>query len=424
MKAYDMATSSIAFFLGAGVSIPARSPNTEHAHNTERLTEIIMKGATSYTNYADQFAARTGAQYIKEALELLSALRPIFEKYYSDETASGGCPNRSVNYEDLHFAVDGLEGTLSREWDDPRLQPLVDQIQKDFPKLNSLCELRSICEKARNYIEYVVVQCLSGLKAPPDHLKSIIDAASDKSLSRIDIFTLNHDMLIEDALEQEGILFNDGLIDHGHKTKRLSPDCLANSKAKVTLFKLHGSIAWERVWPKQESPKKWDTPEYRSPYGRFVGRVAEGSNEFEADTGDPVILAGRFNKELHYMRDPFFRMLCAFASRLQHHTQMICSGYSFGDKAINSMLLSWIYDRQAPSTRIVIAHCSECELLGSARGAIANKWEELKRDGTIHVTGRFLCNMDWTELRDRVGMSNVNGFVGFIRWLVAQIHGP
>lgn len=87
-------------------------------------------------------------------------------------------------------------------------------------------------------------------------------------------------------------------------------------------------------------------------------------------------------------------MLCAFTSRLQHHTRMICSGYSFGDKAINSMLLSWIYDRQGPGTKIFIAHSSKCELLGSARGAIADKWEDLKRDGQIHVTGRFLCDMD------------------------------
>jgi hypothetical protein len=56
-----------------------------------------------------------------------------------------------------------------------------------------------------------------------------------------------------------------------------------------------------------------------------------------------MILSGAFNKVLAQARgDSFLDLLCLFRARLRRAGHLVLSGYGFGDKGINSVILEWL----------------------------------------------------------------------------------
>jgi hypothetical protein len=215
-------------------------------------------------------------------------------------------------------------------------------------------------------------------------------------VKRVDVFTLNHDCLIEEAFRNTGQRLYDGTKPSGDGRHVLTLSTLSARDARCTLLKLHGSLKWFR-WRRSTRNDSWE---------EWLGRLSEdaGVRAREWDVVDerPLLLIGRFNKEERYTGPIFGPLFCEFRRRLQDHESLVVSGYSFGDKAINSILIDWIYGADKGERKIVVAHENESELRSSARGAVSNAWDSWKNSGNLVVLSSFLCKLSWDDIRSHL----------------------
>ena len=161
-----------------------------------------------------------------------------------------------------------------------------------------------------------------------------------KTHNRVKIFTTNYDTLIEQAAEKEGFLLIDGFsynfprtfnsynfdIDFVRRddTRFLEePDYL---EKVIHLYKLHGSVDWERVdnkIVKTEKPRK------------------------------PLMIYPRKNKYEKSYEPPYFEMFSRFQYELRkRNTLLITIGFSFADKHIRTIVENAIINN--PSIKLLI----------------------------------------------------------------------
>ena len=199
----NMMSMRIGFIQGAGVSIPAGMPTTG------KLTEEALR-VHNYTLHTNQSFVReepgipgsrswrTRRGHLKSFLEFVHV---HCQMYFNSEKSK----ERDVNYEDLFFAAYQLHEHLSEEYENPAIEPFARVVLEGQLGINSRDRLKKIAGLACNYIQDVVAMEL-GLKPrpePPDHLVCLVDAARDRSFDGCDVFTLNHDLLIESILEHK-----------------------------------------------------------------------------------------------------------------------------------------------------------------------------------------------------------------------------
>jgi len=55
------------------------------------------------------------------------------------------------------------------------------------------------------------------------------------------------------------------------------------------------------------------------------------------------MLVGGFNKILNYTGGVFADLFCAFRSALYRTTELVISGYGFGDKGVNRAIIEWLH---------------------------------------------------------------------------------
>lgn len=172
-------------------------------------------------------------------------------------------------------------------------------------------------------------------------------------MDALDIFTLNHDTLVEKQLVADGL--NDiesGFEDrtHGEFSVYRSQwwKCAANPRKHVRLFKLHGSLNWWLFkfpgWAKQYAIPDGDPDHGKDEQGKPV-RPFEWKAAF---------LSGTIVKELRYGLGFWGEQIEAFREHLARHTHLICCGYGFGDTGINLRIDQWMHDRLDGSNRLVI----------------------------------------------------------------------
>jgi hypothetical protein len=244
----------IAFLLGSGVSIPAGMPSTMD------ITEKILsgEGVKRHTNgnyYFDQsLYAHKGIKdkYVKRVVTFLEMLKVEIDLYYLNH------PWHSTNYEDLYYVASQIKDSLSEEYDNPAVNPIIDKILPNIcplligndREIGEEWELRQellyLAHEATNYIHDIVWRLLTKEPRRTDHLKSLKDACLDCQLSCIDIFTLNHDTVLEQYLSQNGIQVTDGFGEPLNEVRYWNPNLFETGSSKVRLFKLHGSVNWFR----------------------------------------------------------------------------------------------------------------------------------------------------------------------------------
>jgi hypothetical protein len=98
-----------------------------------------------------------------------------------------------------------------------------------------------LAEAACHFLHWVVYHMLTSGTQLPSGLDAITDVANN--IDELDIFTLNHDLLIEAQCKANGIAFEDGFAYRRGELRAFSswPE---NARKKVRLFKLHGSVNW------------------------------------------------------------------------------------------------------------------------------------------------------------------------------------
>jgi len=108
-------------------------------------------------------------------------------------------------------------------------------------------------------------------------------------------------------------------------------------------------------------------------------------------------LVGTFNKMLEYSREVFADVFSLFRFLLRGCDRLVVSGHSFGDKGINGQIVQWLEGGR--TRRMIVVHPDEKGLLGRARGAIRNNWDDWRKLGKVRVVALKIENVSWKDIR-------------------------
>lgn len=141
----------------------------------------------------------------------------------------------------------------------------------------------------------------------------------------VEVFTVNYDLLVEQALESLGVPYFDGFV--GSLAGRFRTDLVEAGPDDrdgwlpafvVRLWKLHGSVNWQ-----------WEAPDRRE-----VVRLGR-----PVAAGDAAAIYPSDAKYEESRRVPFVVLQDRFRRALHHpETLLLMSGYSFGDDHLNEMV--------------------------------------------------------------------------------------
>jgi len=394
----------IGVLIGAGVS------NIKPLPDTKKITEEILKGH-NYARYTDgtYYISNDNKsdEYTLRINKYLALLYREISSYYSDR------PVKKPNYEDIFFLTKQIEDSLSTEFDNPAILALFDKLEPDIESVLSLntqspltrrWDINKLIEESANYIIDIIVLMLN--KEPENYkaFKLFSEIQSDIEVDKFNIFTLNHDILLENYFSSNNIEFSDGFYkwvsDDLYKDISFwNFDMFQIDKSKIKLLKLHGSISWYR---------------YFKPSSSFSGDEIYGKNKTLTESNNtllnyqetmpklrrPEILVGTYNKMLDYIGGIYSDMFYYFQQLLRETNLLVVSGYSFGDKGVNTFLIDWIsnYDEN----RIVIIHPDPDGLKKDCRGNIRNKWDDLESSKRLIVIPRRIEDSSWSEIKQKI----------------------
>lgn len=373
---------SIAFLLGAGVSIPAGMPSTKD------LTKEIL---CDYDNWCVSFDAGKNYQTVESFKNnhnglvpdqsdihkignFIHKVRSLLIKYYNDVA--------DITYEDIYDALNQIHGHISENYRNPLIEPFI-------KNLNELCEnkIDSPSVQSMKFIEDVVRHRLisNGRKAK---LSPLIDIIQTKQSDSIHIFTLNFDTLIEELLSNEGIDYCDGftLPLYNNQVNLWQMESLMNNNFRVKLYKLHGSLDWEHLMG----------GDYHYQFVRITNAM-ENYPYFEFGGKDRVYgrdaeLMGIANKLLSYNYGIYLDLIGLFNLNLKKCKTLIISGYSFSDYGINLRITDWM--ARTKDSRIIFIDPYSETTLQKSRGAIYSQFGNWIKDKRMKVINDAFQNWD------------------------------
>ena len=359
----------VGFLFGAGVSLPCG------ALATDCVTDIVLRGEGvhrhvrrysdgTYFLSAESHPGLGDLEGLERIRCFLAFLKSHADKYFEKRMRG----DHVADYEDLYYLVTQLTDAVD-EYENPAVSDLLEAADRKFrkPRLPSHSSFPSsdLYDETRRYIKGIVSDLLSDLQPAQNHLRQIVQAATDPSVSKLEIFTLNHDRLIERSLEKAGILFSNGFAQISEDLRCWDGRKFAGSRRKVRLSKLHGSVDWYPVRFSCGGSSRvciatnGDVEHAHGPDGGPV--VLLGHDH-------PEMLIGTFNKMLEYTTGIYADLFCAFRTALWALDRLVISGYSFGDKGVNTSIVEWTREDCKRRVRIIAPDASNYQ--NTARGAI------------------------------------------------------
>lgn len=335
-------------------------------------------------------------EYVLKILKFLQILKCEVDKYYIEEL------ERSTNYEDLYFLASQIHDSESGEYDNPAIQPLIDKIAHDIEPLlignyieTPMKRIIEIAREATHYIEDIVWNFLRKNPSQCSHLAWLTDTCFDDSQVNIDIFTINHDTVLEHCLRENNIEFVDGFGNSLNGVRYWDPKLYeTKSSGRVKLIKIHGSVDWFRLRSQHNDgiverigiPLNGDFEHTKDPDG----------NPQSAVESRPIILVGTLNKLLQYTNWIYAELYNQFRKSLRDCNALVVSGYSFGDKGINSSVIEWIDEEVGH--KAVIIHPHQERLRDKSRPAISKSWDKWAAQNKIRFINKKVEQTSWKEI--------------------------
>ena len=325
--------NKIAFLFGAGIS----------KISTKTITAAIGRDEI---NIDQPDYKKKKEQAVTSFIKLLKIK---IEEYYFEKFKK---VRYEASYEDIYSLIkeiedhiDGFYGFVPIEIFLKEIYPEVFLIlrqsggHENKTSMAPISDLSKLCDMAMIRIECIVGKLLSDLSDYPfDNLCFLKTAVEKYSPDNIDIFTLNHDLLLETYLQKENVAFINGIDVNGKWNNKL----FDSSDGKVRLYKLHGSIEWKNTF--LHTPMKQENICVST-----NGKITSG------DEDRSVILIGTKNKILDYYKWNIFTELHQrFKESLYRTKKLIISGYSFGDDGINVRIVDWLVGDSKERNAIII----------------------------------------------------------------------
>lgn len=381
------------FLLGSGASHP-EMPSTHDITLQVLSGEGVARHTNSLYFFGSPLCGRDDDEDINRIVRLMNLVRSICETYYSDE------PTRGTNYEDYYYVLSQISDSELREFDNPAVQPLIDELRLHVEQIVSpphsfatIRRVEDIFRESTNYIEDVSMNMLRRQRPNlDDHLQYLIEAIAARP--RIDIFTLNHDTVIEDTLTHNGIAFIDGFGGAISDLRYWQPELFSSNEQTTRLFKIHGSIDWYWVQPGDGEPG--GLAQFRDQNIHHLPRP--DAQELIANPPRPRMLMGTFNKMLYYTQGLYTELHCNFHVSLGRETEMVVCGYGFRDKGINTKIAQWLTANR--ERRMTVIHHNPISLFARARGLIANNAQMWQDSGQLQVIEVSAQEVTWQDIRN------------------------
>lgn len=400
----------LALLCGAGISIPVGMPKTQDITYLV-LSENDIARHTDMSYYLDDRGEegepsaidRDSPRRVRAFLDILK--RECDRFYHCDKTDEENADSYETfgkhvtNYEDLYYLAEQIHDCDTHEFENPAIQPLIDKLlgmdevkrilaqgaglhhdEWDFGRLHS---------ETCGYIRSVVSSQLSRKPENLDRLKVLCDACQDGDFSGVDIYTLNHDTVLEELLEVSGINYADGFSEPVNEVRYWDPQLLDDPRTPVHIHKLHGGADWYR---------------FGAPGGTSQLGIATCSdwNHTKSPEGDlqwrdpfPEMLMGTFNKLMNYTSGLYAELYCRFILKLKEVDRLVIAGYGFGDKGINEHVLKWVVE---PGHKAVVIEPNTQTFDLTARGAVRKHWKKLRDDGKLLHMKKGIEETTWGEI--------------------------
>ena len=297
---------------------------------------------------------------------------------------------REPNYEDLFSAARQLFEDETAEITNPMLEGSIEAVRLMSAYLYNRYpdewgnRFATLADHSTDLTQSVVAQMLRANVQRKD-LEKISELA--KAVGHLDIFTLNHDLLVEEELASAKVKFSDGFGKTNGGMTEFSWDW-NTAQAKVDLFKLHGSINWHIVRePKQDIACRIDNDfeSCRNRKGKLIRTL----------TTTPLFLTGTIVKERAYGQALFGDLFRKFHDVLEQHRTLICCGYGWSDKGINTRLDQWL--RNGRENRLVILHAQRGEPL-EKKSFWINRWDAQHKAKKVVVIEKWLPQVKIDQL--------------------------
>ncbi|MDH5731101.1 MAG: SIR2 family protein [Gammaproteobacteria bacterium] len=391
-------SKTVSFLFGSGLSVPAGFP---------RMTEItsqIMSGENCFRHTDGVYylnEQKTNQPFYPHAI-------PAITEFLKEISALGGefddqNSSQQANYEEIYYWVAQICDNDIGEYENPIVQVYVNQIKNKIDDmLRSLFKgevekwsFSKLVEETANYILDTVWWKLEMKPGCLNYL-DFLDQAIQRN-ARVNIFTLNHDKLLEEYFSSKGIDYIDGFGDKENEIRYLDLALFDSNSEGIFLHKLHGSIGWFRF---NESSGFFQDRHIGIPIinDHWHARNSTGTMQTPSE-GRPILLAGTFNKILQYTNEIFFDLHYQFFRNLRQSSKLVVIGYGFGDKAINYQIVRWMFEKN--DNRLLVIHQNPVRLVDYARKAISRHWDSWIDSGKVQLIEK---NIEDVESSDWAGL--------------------
>lgn len=332
--------------------------------------------------------------------QLLRILAKI-DKHYLDAAGpyvsgasfkrSGSIYRSMTSYEDLFQMCTQIKQNGLGLTEDAMTGAFVDKVERDAEGLldgdrveERLISLYHLASRAAAFIEWLVAEYLE-----TDTIKGldlVVELAQSSSIEKLDIITLNHDMLVEQLLRKNGIPFVDGFGAADGDLRFFDDRAYDTTSAKVRILKPHGSVDWYRV-------RGVSYPAVFHGSNLYDCRLASGEQK-HIDIKTPAFLSGP-GKILTYNRGIFSEIFYRMHHAFRQNRSLVMSGYGWGDTALNFRIVNWLgYSDQ---NAMLLLHRNSEELIDRSMqlDEVYRAYVEKKR---IVVNNRWLSETNLADV--------------------------
>jgi hypothetical protein len=151
----------------------------------------------------------------------------------------------------------------------------------------------------------------------------------------LEVFSLNHDLCLESALEAARIPYTSGFDNNG----RWSPAAFNELRIGISLFKRHGSINWSRnfgqafpftIWSRDAILERLSNP-------CSVWEHSKVTDHARAEYDTPVLFFGGGSKFI--MEYPFHDFVQRLSYSLLNSSVVVLIGYGMLDRHVQQLIL-------------------------------------------------------------------------------------
>jgi hypothetical protein len=319
--------------------------------------------------------------------KFLALLQPYADQAHPQDENDG-------NYEDFYFLADQIADDYQTWSVNPAIHPFLDRMKTQAKGIADRLHtsIGGVADHTRNFIRSGVHQLVAKITAVRG-LDLIEALAHAESIERLDLVTLNHDLLVERLFEAKRIAVEDGFGEPVQGVRYFEPSRF-ESDARIRLFKLHGSINWYRFRGEKGNA-------FSDRYGipvRGDPAHCQGADGAFLDNVDviPWILAGTSNKATQYGFGIYAEMHFWFHKLLHEHDTVVMSGYGWNDRGINGRFMDWLH--QARQNRLFLLHANPDEIAQKSRSAMWHRYEPLVEAGRLVAVPKWMQDVSLDDL--------------------------